>query len=66
MQVVALFASWRLGERKNQPDGSTSLARTPTPFDVRGVPIRSKDGITQIVRELEEDDHAKSPSRKEV
>ena len=35
-------------------------------FDFRGVPIESKDGITQIVKELEEDDHAKSPSRKEV
>jgi hypothetical protein len=42
------------------------LARTPTPFNFRGEPIKSKDGITQIVKELEEDDHAKSPSRKEV
>jgi len=55
-----------LARENDQPDGSTSLARTPTPFDFRGVPIKSKDGITQIVKELEEDDHAKSPSRKEV
>jgi len=42
------------------------LARTPAPFNFRDVPIKSKDGVTQIVKEPEEDDHAKSPSRKEA
>jgi len=63
--VVALFASLRLGEKK-QSDGRRALARAPTPFNFRGVPIKSKDGITRIVNGLEEDDHAKSPSRKEA
>jgi hypothetical protein len=40
------------------------LARTSTPFNFRVVPI--KDGITRIVNGLEEDDHAKSRSSKEV
>jgi hypothetical protein len=31
------------------------LARTPAPFNFRGEPIKSKDGITQIVKELEEE-----------
>jgi hypothetical protein len=30
------------------------------------VPIKSKDGITQILNGMEEDDHAKSQGRKEV
>jgi len=55
-----------LARKKGQTDGRKSLARTSTLFDFRGVPIKSKDAITQIVNGLEEDDHAKPPSRKEV
>ena len=62
--VVAVFASLRLGEEK------ISLTKRVVGEDTDSVhrcePIKSKDGITQIVKELEEDDHAKSPSRKEV
>ena len=55
-----------LPRKKDQPVGRRSLARTPAPFNFRDVPIKSKDGVTQIVKEPEEDDHAKSPSRKEA
>jgi hypothetical protein len=48
---VALFASLRLGEKKDQPDERRSLARASTPFNLRGVPIKPKEGITQIVKE---------------
>jgi hypothetical protein len=63
--VVAVFASLRLGEGK-PPDEQSHWRGHRLRSKFRGVPIESKDGITQIVKELEEDDHAKSPSRKEV
>jgi hypothetical protein len=52
--------SWR---EKDRPDGRRSLARTPTPFNLCGVPIKRR--FPQIMKDKEED-HAKSPSRNEV
>jgi hypothetical protein len=56
----------RLDEKKRPAGRRKTLARTSTLFNFRGVPVKSKDGLTRIVNGLEEDDHAKSPSRKEA
>ena len=62
--VVAFLASLRLGEKK--PPDEESHWRGHRLRSNSAEPIKSKDGITQIVNGLEEDDHAKSPGRKEV
>src|ERR1700683_1439807 len=49
---LCVFAPWR---GKNQPDEESRWRGHLTPFNFRGEPIKSKDGITQIVKELEED-----------
>jgi hypothetical protein len=55
--VIGFFASLRLGERLKVRTAITGNAIAREIID---------DGITRIVNGLEDDDHAKSPSRKET
>jgi len=64
--LASSLRSLRLGEKqKNAISKETPLPRrSSTPFNFHPAPI--EDGITLIVNRLEDDYHAKSPSRIEA